>query len=78
MALVDNKDPKEVPFSEIIDYSNSDKRSSPNDYVLIQIDIPARFRYEITKSLYLMNMTAEALYPDIIGLAKSENYQRYF
>lgn len=78
LALVDNKDPKEVSFSEIIDYSNSDRRSSPNDYVLIQIDIPASFRYEITKSLYLMNMTAETLYPDIIGLAKSENYQRYF
>ncbi len=78
LALVDNKEPKEVPFSEIIDYSNSDKRRCPNDYVLIQINIPACFRYEITKSLYLMNMTAESLYPDLIGLAKSENYQRYF
>lgn len=78
LAMVGSKEPKEVPFSEIIDYSNSEKRSCPNDYVLIKIDIPACFRYEITKSLYLMNMTAESLFPDLMGLAKSENYQRYF
>lgn len=74
--LVNNKQANFEPFSNIIDYSYSGKVFRPDDYVLIKIDIPYEFRYNITKSLYLMNLTAETMYPGLVGLAKSQNYQR--
>lgn len=75
-SLVDNREAVYVEFKDIIDYSYSGKITRSEDFFLIKIDIPAKFRYEITKSLYLMNMTAESLYPGLAGLAKSLNYQR--
>ena len=75
-ALVNNREPVFVEFKDIIDYSYSGKMLRSEDYFLIKIDIPAKFRYNITKSLYLMNMTAQSLYPGLAGLAKSMNCQR--
>lgn len=75
-ALVNEKKTEFVEFKDIIEYSYSGKIISSEDYLLIKIDIPAKFRYEISQSLYLMNMTAESLYPGLTGLAKSLNYQR--
>ena len=75
-ALVNAKETEFVEFKDIIEYSYSGKFISSEDYLLIKIDIPAKFRYEISQSLYLMNMTAESLYPGLPGLAKSLNYQR--
>jgi len=76
-SLVNNREAVFVEFKDIIDYSYSGKKTRSEDFFLIKIDIPAKFRYEITKSLYLMNMTAESLFPGLAGLAKSLNYQRF-
>ena len=73
---MNSKETEFVEFKDIIDYSYSGKFTRSEDYLLIKIDIPAKFRYEISQSLYLMNMTAESLYPGLTGLAKSLNYQR--
>ena len=76
-SLVDNRDPEEVQFKDIIDYSNSEKMIKPYDYFLIKIKIPQQFRLNITKSLSLMNISAETMYPGLEGLAKSLNRQLY-
>jgi len=76
-SLVDNPPPDMVPFNEIIEYSNSEKMFRPNDYFLIKMKVPLKFRLEITKALGLMNISAETMYPGLEGLAKSLNRQRY-
>ena len=76
-SLVDNQNPEIVPFQDVIEYSNSDKMFKPHDYFLIKIRIPLKFRLDITKSLCLMNISAETMYPGLEGLAKSLNRQRY-
>lgn len=76
-SLVDNRDPEVVPFKDVIEYSNSDKMFKPYDYFLIKIRVPLKFRLDIIKSLYLMNISAETMYPGFEGLAKSLNRQRY-
>ena len=76
-SLVDNRDPEMVPFKDIIDYSNSENMFKPYDYFLIKIKIPKQFRLNITKSLCLMNISAETMYPGLEGLAKSLNRQLY-
>lgn len=76
-SLVHNREPEEVSFKEIIDYSNSEKMFRPYDYFLIKIKIPHYFRLDITKSLYQMNISAETMYPGLEGLAKSLNRQLY-
>lgn len=76
-SLVDNREPEFVPFNDVIEYSNSDKMFQPYDYFLIKIRIPLKFRLDITKSLCLMNISAETMYPGLEGLAKSLNRQRY-
>ena len=76
-SLVDNPVPDEVPFSEIIEYSNSENMFRPNDYFLIKMKVPLKFRLDITKALGLMNISAETMYPGLEGLAKSLNRQRY-
>lgn len=77
-SLVDNREPEVVHFKDIIDYSNSENMFKPYDYFLIKIKIPRQFRLNITKSLCLMNITAEMMYPGLEGLAKSLNRQLYF
>lgn len=76
-SLVDNRDPEIVEFKDIIDYSNSENMFKPYDYFLIKIKIPKQFRLNITKSLCLMNISAETMYPGLEGLAKSLNRQLY-
>lgn len=76
-SLVDNREPEKVQFKDIIDYSNSEKMFKPYDYFLIKIKIPQLFRLNITKSLCLMNISAETMFPGLEGLAKSLNRQLY-
>ena len=76
-SLVDNRMPETIHFKEIIEYSNSDKMFKPYDFFLIKIKIPSMFRLNITKSLYLMNISSETMYPGVEGLAKSLNRQLY-
>ena len=76
-SLVDNREPEEVSFKEIIDYSNSEKMFRPYDYFLIKIKIPHNFRLDITKALYQMNISSETMYPGLEGLARSLNRQHY-
>ena len=76
-SLVGNREPDIVPFKDVIDYSNSEKMFQPYDYFLIKIRIPLKFRLDITKSLCLMNISSETMYPGLEGLGKSLNRQRY-
>lgn len=76
-SLVENREPEIVLFKDIIDYSNSEKMFKPYDFFLIKIKIPKQFKLNITKSLCLMNISAETMYPGLEGLAKSLNRQLY-
>lgn len=76
--LISNRDAEYLSFKELLDYSYSPEGIfGAIDFALIKIDIPRCFYYDLTMSLYHMNITAETMYPGLEGLAKSLNYPRY-
>lgn len=71
-SKIKNNTPQEVSFKDIIDYSNSKEGIYKQaDIALIKINIPTKLRYEITQFLRKMNISAETLFSDLEGLAKS-------
>jgi hypothetical protein len=76
--LLNNQKAESIPFKDLIEYSYSPEGIfGAIDYALIKINIPKDFKYDITKFLSQVNITAETMYPGLEGLAKSINYQRY-
>lgn len=68
----------EVPIKNFIEYSYSDMgKISQRDILLFKIIIPKKFKYQLTKLLIQMNITAETLYPGLSGMAKSLSYLRH-
>lgn len=73
-----NTENVEVPIENFINYSYSDiGKTSQRDILLFKINIPKRFKYQLTKLLIQMNITAETLYPGLSGMAKSLSYLRH-
>ena len=73
---VSNEQPLNVPFKELIKYSQENK-SRQDDITILKIIIPNDLNYEVGKYLRQMNVTAEILFPGLDGLCKSLSYLRY-
>lgn len=62
----------DIPIKQILDYSYTPSaKLSPKNIALIKLIIPRKFKWQLTKLLLNMNITAETLYPGLSGLAKS-------
>ncbi len=67
-----------APFQTIVDYSYTQQgKHSQRDIALLKIEIPIRLKLELTRILNQMNLTAETLYPGLVGLAKSMNQLKH-
>ena len=67
-----------IPIRELLDYSYTDSgKIAQNDILLFKIVIPKKFKLQLTKLLYQMNITAETIYPGLAGMAKSLSYLRH-
>jgi len=72
MTGVNNKEPIEVPFDNIIKHSFTKHGIySQDEFSIIKIDVPSSLRVEIMKALDQMNITEESLFPGLEGLARS-------
>lgn len=77
-SLLKDAFPQKIPFRNLVEYSNTFKgKHGQEDIALIKIMIPSKLRYDITRSLEQMNISAETMYPGIEGLAKSVAIQRF-
>ena len=68
----------EIPIKGLLDYSYTEYgKIAQRDILLFKINIPKRFKLQLTKLLLQMNITAETLYPGLSGMAKSLSYLRH-
>lgn len=71
------KTEQEISLKELIDYSYTHPNPF-NKITLIKINLPFKYKYDVTKTLEQMNITAEILYSGLDGLAKYVSRLRDF
>lgn len=84
LTLIDNlssillsSTPREVDIEELIREGEENEGFNGTKYLIIEIRIPSKFRYDIIHMLRQMNITTELIYPGLEGFAKSLKYPHY-
>lgn len=84
LSLIDNlssillsSTPREVDIEELVRVSKEEDGFNGVNYLLIEIRIPSKFRFEFIHLLRQMNITTELIYPGLEGFAKSLKYPHY-